>query len=156
MARQSLALTSRVIARHLGGERVAVGILRRRASLTLTAFLQPRPVETSPNAEVRYESVSVRELRRRVIVTRRRLLRNKGGLKGIRLLRRAQPFQCSNSPIRDLTDGCYARPRRLSAALCLTSPKVLFGDLYPVGNAFGAPESAGWTAHVRSADLKIT
>jgi len=38
--------------------------------LNLAPVLQPRPLETAPNAEVLYRSIGVRGLRRRVIVTR--------------------------------------------------------------------------------------
>ena len=61
---------TKAIGGHAGGERVTVEIDRSGAHLTLGAVLKPRPLETSPNAEVLYQAVNVRGLRRRVIVTR--------------------------------------------------------------------------------------
>jgi predicted metalloprotease with PDZ domain len=58
---------TQAIGRHGGGDRVTVEIARAGARLSLAAVLKPRPLETSPNAEVRYQTVKVRDLRRRVI-----------------------------------------------------------------------------------------
>jgi alpha-beta hydrolase superfamily lysophospholipase len=60
----------RAIGRHLGGDAVQVTVTSGGARLVRTAVLKPRPLETSPNAEVLYRSVEVRGSRRRVIVTR--------------------------------------------------------------------------------------
>ena len=63
---------TKAIGKHAVGDRVTVEIARAGARLSLAAVLKPRPLETSPNAEVRYQTVKVRDLRRRVIVTRPR------------------------------------------------------------------------------------
>jgi uncharacterized protein len=60
----------RAVGRHLGGDAVQVTVTSGGARLVRTAVLKPRPLETSPNAEVLYRSVDVRGARRRVIVTR--------------------------------------------------------------------------------------
>jgi pimeloyl-ACP methyl ester carboxylesterase len=60
----------RAIARHLGGQSVTVAISRGGSEQIKTAVLKPRPLETSPFAEVLYRSVTVRGARRRAIVTR--------------------------------------------------------------------------------------
>jgi pimeloyl-ACP methyl ester carboxylesterase len=60
----------RAVGRHLGGDAVPVSLLRGGEKVTRTAVLKPRPYETSPNAEVLYQSVMVRGARRRTIVTR--------------------------------------------------------------------------------------
>ena len=63
---------TKVIGKHAGGDHVTVEIARAGARLSLAAVLKPRPLETSPNAEVQYQTVKVRDLWRRVIVTRPR------------------------------------------------------------------------------------
>jgi hypothetical protein len=60
----------RAVGRHLGGDAVAVSLLRGSEKITRTAMLKSRPYETSPYADVLYQSVMVRGKRRRVIVTR--------------------------------------------------------------------------------------
>ena len=58
------------IGRHLAGDVVRVDVTRGLQQLNLLAVLKPRPLETSPNAEVLYRAVGVRGIKRRVIVTR--------------------------------------------------------------------------------------
>jgi uncharacterized protein len=65
----------RAVARHLAGDAVPVSLLRGSEKINRTAVLKPRPYETSPYADVLYQSVMVRGARRRVIVTRP----NRGG-----------------------------------------------------------------------------
>jgi pimeloyl-ACP methyl ester carboxylesterase len=60
----------RAVGRHLGGDAVQVVVTSGGAKLVRTAVLKPRPLETSPYAEVLYRSVEVRGSHRRVIVTR--------------------------------------------------------------------------------------
>ena len=60
----------RAVSRHLAGDAVPVGLLRSSEKITRTAVLKPRPYETSPYADVLYQSVMVRGARRRVIVTK--------------------------------------------------------------------------------------
>lgn len=61
---------ARMVGRHLGGEAVRVSLRRGAQDLVLAAVLQPRPFETTPDADVLYWSVNVRGARRRVIVDR--------------------------------------------------------------------------------------
>jgi uncharacterized protein len=61
---------SQAVGRHLAGDLVRVEVTRGAQQLNLMAVLKPRPLETSPTAEVLYRSVGVRGVRRRVIVTR--------------------------------------------------------------------------------------
>jgi pimeloyl-ACP methyl ester carboxylesterase len=60
----------RDIARHLGGEAVKIGVRHGTEETVRTAVLKPRPLETSPNADVLYRSVEVGGAKRRVIVTK--------------------------------------------------------------------------------------
>ncbi len=59
----------RSVARHFGGDTVRLEILRNGESLAKTAVLKPRPLETSPRADVIYASLPVRGSLRRAIVT---------------------------------------------------------------------------------------
>ena len=61
---------ARVIARHLAGDQVRIGLVRAGQKITKTAILKPRPFEASQDASVLYRSVQVDHVRRRVIVTR--------------------------------------------------------------------------------------
>ena len=61
---------SQAIARHLAQEVVRIAITRGSQQLDLSATLKARPLETSPNADVLYRSVVVRDARRRVVITR--------------------------------------------------------------------------------------
>jgi pimeloyl-ACP methyl ester carboxylesterase len=58
------------ISGHLGGDSVSVRLVRQGALMTKTVVLKPRPLETSPDADVLYSSVIAEGSRRRVIVTR--------------------------------------------------------------------------------------
>ncbi len=60
----------RAIGRHLAGQAVAVAVRHGGPPEVRTAVLKPRPFETSPGAEVLYQSVTGRGLGRRTIVTR--------------------------------------------------------------------------------------
>jgi len=61
---------TRAVSRHFGGESVHVTVKRGPSELMLMPTLKPRPLETSPYAEVIYETLDVRGARRRAIVTR--------------------------------------------------------------------------------------
>ncbi len=61
---------AKLIARHLAGDQVHIRLIHRGQEITRTATLKPRPFETSPVADVLYQSVLVEGARRRVIVTR--------------------------------------------------------------------------------------
>jgi len=58
------------VSRHLAGETIKIRIRRGAEELTKTAVLKPRPLETTPLADVVYTSVSVDGVRRRLIVTK--------------------------------------------------------------------------------------
>ena len=58
------------IGRHLGGDAVELAIARGANRLTQRVTLKPRSYETSPYAEILYESVAVRGALRRTIVSR--------------------------------------------------------------------------------------
>ena len=58
------------IFRHLGGDTVSIALRRQGVAMTKTVTLRSRPLETSPDAEVLYASVTVNGARRRAIVTR--------------------------------------------------------------------------------------
>lgn len=60
----------RLIAGHLAGDRISLRLIRDGKEITKVATLKPRPLETSPDADVLYRSVTVEGTRRRVIVTR--------------------------------------------------------------------------------------
>jgi len=60
----------RLIAGHLAGDRISLRLIRDGKEITPVATLKPRPLETSPDADVLYGSVTVEGTRRRVIVTR--------------------------------------------------------------------------------------
>ena len=59
----------RAIGRHLAGQAAAVAIRHGGDAQVRTAVLKPRPFETAPGVDVVYQSVTVRGLRRRVILT---------------------------------------------------------------------------------------
>ena len=61
---------ARMIGRQLGGKAVRVTVRHQGDEMVRAAVLKPRPLETSPNAEVLYREVDVRGSQRRVIVTR--------------------------------------------------------------------------------------
>jgi uncharacterized protein len=60
----------RAISRHLAGQPVAVAVQHGGAPQVRTAVLKPRPFETAPGVDVFYQAVTVRGLRRRVIITK--------------------------------------------------------------------------------------
>jgi pimeloyl-ACP methyl ester carboxylesterase len=62
----------RAVGRHFGGDAVKVGFLRGGDAGVKTVVLKPRPLETSPYADVMYISLPVRGSLRRAIVTRPR------------------------------------------------------------------------------------
>jgi pimeloyl-ACP methyl ester carboxylesterase len=56
--------------RHLAGDSVTIRLTRGRQTIEKTVVLNPRPFESSANAEVLYRSVTVEGERRRTILTR--------------------------------------------------------------------------------------
>ena len=60
------------IVQHLAGDSVTVHLRRQGVEISKSVTLQPRPLETSPDSEVLYTSVTVNSARRRVIVTQPR------------------------------------------------------------------------------------
>jgi uncharacterized protein len=63
---------ARAIGRRIAGETVKLGIVHDGQAAVKTVVLKPGALETSPYAEVLYDSVTVRGSRRRVILTRPR------------------------------------------------------------------------------------
>jgi len=61
---------ARAVARHFGGDTIKVAIVRGGETMVKTVALQARPLETSPYADVLYESLPVHGWLRRAIVTR--------------------------------------------------------------------------------------
>jgi len=61
---------ARAVTRHVGGDTVKVGIVHAGVEAVKTVVLKPRPLETSPYAEVMYVALPVRGSLRRAIVTR--------------------------------------------------------------------------------------
>jgi hypothetical protein len=57
------------IVRHLAGDSVTIRLRRQGVELSKSVTLRPRPLETSPDSEVLYTSVTVNGARRRAIVT---------------------------------------------------------------------------------------
>src|SRR5581483_479770 len=60
----------KAIAKHYGGDKVTVGVLRGGQSIVKEVTLKPRPLEKSPYADVLYETLNVSGSLRRAIVTR--------------------------------------------------------------------------------------
>ena len=59
-----------MVGRHLAGDQVTIKLVHAGEEISKTVTLKPRPLETSPDADVLYRSVVVDGARRRVIVTR--------------------------------------------------------------------------------------
>ena len=66
----SAAAFAKAIGRHLAGDSIQLTLLRGGQKVEKTVLLQPRPYETSRDAEVLYRTITVEGARRRTIVTR--------------------------------------------------------------------------------------
>ena len=89
---------TRAISRHLGGDTVRIGVRRAAGELVLSAILQPRPLETSPHADIRYETLEVQGARRRAIVARPH---REGRMPAVLLMQGLGCYSIDNLPRQD-------------------------------------------------------
>jgi hypothetical protein len=140
----------RGIGRHLGGDVVQIGILRGSERSVRAATLKPRPYETSPYAEVIYDSVRVRGARRRTIVTRPR---RSGKLPAVLFEQGLGCYSLDNTP-RNEGYGAVISALEQRGFVTMRVEKTGEGDSEgPACSDLGSLpdlEAAGWLAGLRA------
>jgi alpha-beta hydrolase superfamily lysophospholipase len=129
---------------------VQIGIVRAGERSTRAAALQPRPRETSPYADVIYDSVAVRGARRRTIVTRPH---RSGRLPAVMFMQGLGCYSLDNTP---RSEGYGAVISALEQRGIVTMRVEKTGEGDSEGPACSDPgslpdlEAAGWLAGLRA------